>query len=217
MASDAEARESLVGELLVHETSFFRYPASFQHLASFAVARAAARPGPVRVLSTACATGQEPYSIAIALLEAGLPPTRVAVDAFDRSASAIERARAGRFDRGAARGLDPARASRWFEDQGGTLTIVPALRVLVRLEAGNLLDANRPFTQGTYDAIFCRNVLIYFDKPTQRAILERMARVLRPGGLLFIGHSENLTDRRDLYRLRGKTAYERVSDVKAAA
>ena len=81
----------------------------------------------------------------------------------------------------------------------------------------NLLDPNWD-VKGPFDAIFCRNVLIYFDKPTQKRVLERMAELLRPGGLLFIGHSENLTDRRDLYKLRGKTAYERVgAEARAAA
>ena len=190
MAADVEARELLIGELLVHETSFFRYPASFHHLASLAVARAAARPGPVRVLSAACATGQEPYSAAIALLEAGVPPERVSIDAFDRSSSAIGRARAGRFDRSRIRGLAPERVSRWFESEGGTLSISPVIRALVRFETGNILDEECPFSHVSYDAVFCRNLLIYFTEAARHRALAAIRASLAPDGVLYLGHAE---------------------------
>jgi len=199
VATDVGARELLIGDLLVHETSFFRYPASFRHLAELAVARAAARPGPVRVLSAACATGQEAYSAAIALLEAGLPPERVAVDAFDRSEEAVATARAGRYDRGGRRGLDAERTARWFEDDAGTLSVVPAVRAVVRFATGSLLDPERPFAHGTYDAIFCRNLLIYLTAEARRRALSILRTWLAPDGVLYLGHAEVLVARAEGY------------------
>ncbi len=190
VAADARARELLIAELLVHETSFFRYAPSFRHLASLAVVRAAARPGPVRVLSVACATGQEPYSAAIALLEANLSPERVSVDAFDRSPSAIEQALVGRYGGGGTRGLDAARASRWFEDQAGTLSILPSVRALVHFETGSLLDEKRPLPRQAYDAVFCRNLLIYLTQAARRRALTILRASLAPGGVLYLGHAE---------------------------
>ncbi len=193
--ADAGARGLLIGELLVHETSFFRYPASFEHLASHARARAGARPGPVRILSAACATGQEAYSAAIALLEAGIPPARVAIDAFDRSAAAIEAARAGRFERGGTRGLDPGRADRWFSADADGLTVRPSVRALVRFECGSLLGADRPFAPQTYDAVLCRNLLIYLTASARERALAILRAWLAPGGLLYLGHAEVLVAR----------------------
>ena len=193
--ADADARGLLIGELLVHETSFFRYPASFEHLAAHARARAAARPGPVRILSAACATGQEAYSVAITLLEAGLPPERIAVDAFDRSAAAVEIARAGRYERGGTRGLDPERAERWCSADTGTLTVVPAVRALVRFACGSLLGADRPFAHEAYDAVLCRNLLIYLTESARRRALTLLGDWLTPGGLLYLGHAEVLVAR----------------------
>jgi len=206
LAGDAGVRELLIAELLVHETSFFRYPASFHHLAAHAVARAASRPGPVRVLCAACATGQEAYSVAIALLEAGLPPERVSVDAFDRSAAAIEAAREGCFGRGGTRGLERERAARWFEERDGTLTVLPAVRALVRFESGSLLDDDRPFARATYDAVMCRNLLIYLTADARRRALATVRTALAPGGVLYLGHAEVLVARAEGFAPAGGSA-----------
>ncbi len=133
--------------------------------------------------------------MAMTLLEAGLPPERVAVDAFDRSAAAVETARAGRYERGGTRGLDPERAARWFEHDGGALTIVPAVRALVRFEVGDLLDDDRPFARGSYDAVFCRNLLIYLTADARRRALAALRGLLAPGGVLYLGHAEVLVAR----------------------
>jgi chemotaxis protein methyltransferase CheR len=95
----------------------------------------------------------------------------------------------------------------------GMVRIKPELPKLISFAPLNLLEASWPALKSfapTLDVIFCRNVMIYFDKPTQRQILDRFAQVLRPGGLLFIGHSENFTDHREHFALRGKTVYERL-------
>lgn len=195
IAADAATRELLIGDLLVHETSFFRYPESFRNLASLAAARTSTRPGPFRVLSAACATGQEAYSAAIALLEAGLPPERVSIDAFDRSEAAIATARAGRYDRGGKRGLDAERAARWFTTGDGTVEVLPDVRALVRFETGSLLALDRPFQSTTYDAVFCRNLLIYLTEDARRRALSILRAWLAPDGVLYLGHAEVLVAR----------------------
>ena len=195
VASDPTERERLVAELLVHETSFFRYPASFRHLSALGAARAATGSGPVRVLCVACATGQEAYSAAVALLDAGLAPERVVVDAYDRSPAAVEQARAGRFDRGAARGLEGDVAARWFRDDAGVLEASAALRARVRFEIGDLLDAARPFPGGRYDAVFCRNLLIYLTEDARGRALAALRAALAPDGVLYLGHAEVLVAR----------------------
>ena len=195
VTADAGARGCLIGELLVHETSFFRYPASFRHLSALGAARAATGSGPVRVLCVACATGQEAYSAAVALLDAGLAPERVVVDAYDRSPAAVEQARAGRFDRGAARGLEGDVAARWFRDDAGVLEASAALRARVRFEIGDLLDAARPFPGGRYDAVFCRNLLIYLTEDARGRALAALRAALAPDGVLYLGHAEVLVAR----------------------
>ena len=208
VTADAEVRERLIGELLVHETSFFRYPASFSHLAAHVVAAAAARPGCVRVLSAACATGQEAYSIAITMLEAGLPPERVAVDAFDRSHSAIRTARTGIYGPGGARGLGTERAARWFACEGDERSILPQVRGLVRFEVASCLDDDRPFAPRAYDAIFCRNLLIYLTEAARPRVLEALRASLVPGGVLYLGHAEVLVARAEGFQpLSGAGVY----------
>lgn len=86
--------------------------------------------------------------------------------------------------------------------------IKPELRQMVDFINVNLIAGDWPFRE-TFDVVFCRNVMIYFDAPTQRRVLERIHQVLKPGGLLFVGHAENFSDARDLFALKGKTVYER--------
>ncbi len=114
---------------------------------------------------------------------------------------------------GAAKGLDAARLKRHFlrgsGANAGSIKVRPELRRLIEFRTCNLMD--KALSLGApFDFIFCRNVMIYFDAPTQRAVLERMHRVAKPGALLFAGHSENFNDSRDLFKLRAKTVYERA-------
>ena len=109
--------------------------------------------------------------------------------------------------------MEPERVRRFFQRgtgvQAGQVRIRPELRSLVSFQRINLLEPSWP-VRGPFDAIFCRNVMIYFDKHTQAAILRRFAPLLRPDGLLFVGHSESLFHVSDVFRLRGKTVYELV-------
>jgi chemotaxis protein methyltransferase CheR len=113
-----------------------------------------------------------------------------------------------------ARGLSPERLKRHFlrgtAANAGFVRVKPELARLTEFRAFNLMNASWAALGDPFDIVFCRNVMIYFDNPTQRQVLERMHRAMAPGGLLYVGHSENFTDARDLFRLRGKTIYERV-------
>ena len=167
----------------------------------------------------AASTGEEPYSIAMTAADALGPGIRPRILATDIDTGVLATARRGVYSLEAAAPVPPNQLRRYFlrgsGENAGRVRVRPELGAMIDFRQLNLLDPDWKLGGG-FDAIFCRNVLIYFDKPTQRSLLERMARVLRPGGLLFIGHSENITDRRDLFRLRGKTAYERLAEAKAA-
>ena len=112
-----------------------------------------------------------------------------------------------------SRGLSPERLRKHFlrgkGDNSGHIRIKPEVAKLVEFRVLNLMDTR--WSMGdAFDIVFCRNVMIYFDAPTQRKVLERIHAVMKPHGLLFVGHSENFTDSRDLFKLRGKTVYERL-------
>jgi len=189
---DAAERTRLVADLLVHETSFFRYPASFDALAAFLAPRAAA--APVRVLHLACATGQEPLSAAMAALEAGLPEARLAIDAVDVSADAVAHARTARYQGGALRGLSIERRERWFAHDAGGWRALPVLRDRVRYAVGDALEPDVAAV-GTYDAVFCRNLLVYLTASARERVLGHVRRLLRDDGRLFVGHAEVLVAR----------------------
>jgi chemotaxis protein methyltransferase CheR len=112
-----------------------------------------------------------------------------------------------------ARGLSPQRLRSYFMKgtgaNAGRIRVKPELTKLIEFRAFNLMQARYAFPE-PFDYVFCRNVMIYFDAPTQRRVLERIHGVTTPGALLYVGHSENFTESRDLFRLRGKTVYERV-------
>ena len=137
----------------------------------------------------------------------------VSIVATDLDTSVLATAAKGQYSRDRVERLSPDRLNRFFLKGGpgldGIYTVRPELRRLVTFQRINLLEPNWS-VRGPLDALFCRNVMIYFDEPTQRRVLERMHRVLKPGGMLFVGHAENFSDSRDLFALRGKTVYERV-------
>jgi chemotaxis protein methyltransferase CheR len=136
----------------------------------------------------------------------------VQVVATDIDTKVLETAQRGVYD-ASARGLDPQRLKQHFMrgtgPNAGSIRIKPDLARLIDFRAFNLMSSDWSFGE-PFDLVFCRNVMIYFDATTQRRVLSRMHAVMRPGGLLYVGHSENFTDARALFRLRGKTIYERV-------
>jgi chemotaxis protein methyltransferase CheR len=173
--------------------------------------------GRLRIWSAGCATGEEPYALAMVLAEA-LERTGSHVDArilaTDLSPQALEHAQAGMYALDRMEGVSAERRRRWFlRGEGqyqGYACVHPRLRELVTIQPLNLLH-DWPM-RGPFDAIFCRNVVIYFDKPTKQRLFERYARLLVPGGYLFLGHSESMHGLSDAFDLVGRTVYrKRVS------
>ncbi len=189
--SEAE-QQALIEAVIVPETWFFRYPESFATLARLAVRRATELDGsrPLRVLSLPCSTGEEPYSIAMCLLDAGMAPERFQVDALDVSPVSIERATLGVYGRNSFRGESLAFRNRFFDAADGSYTVSERVRQQVRFRAGNLLEPGLLAGEQPYDVVFCRNLLIYFDLATQEQVLEVLKRLTRDDGVLFIGPAE---------------------------
>ena len=204
--TDPEWQE-FINCLTTNLTAFFREPHHFEMLARHLPDWGKA--GPVRLWSCAASTGEEPYSIAMTVAEAGLPPGRVQIEASDIDTRVLATAAEATYTLDAVRGLSDQRLRRFFlrgvGRHEGKVRVQPTLAGQVALRSFNLLSGTWPGQR--YEAIFCRNVMIYFDRPTQRQVLERLCAVLRPGGLLFVGHSENFTEHRDLVELVGKTTY----------
>jgi chemotaxis protein methyltransferase CheR len=206
-AGDAEW-QAFVNCLTTNLTAFFREPHHFDALAD----ELRRRPQHAwRLWCSAASTGEEAYSAAMVALEV-LGPGRVTILASDIDTRVLEIAQRGVYDAG-ARGLDPARLQRHFLRgtgvNAGHVRLRPQTQSLVQWRRFNLVEPTWSLGE-PFDIVLCRNVLIYFDRATQRRVLEQMHRVLRPGGLLFVGHSEHFSDARDLFRLRGKTIYARV-------
>jgi chemotaxis protein methyltransferase WspC len=190
LSSPAELQE-LIEAVIVAETWFFRDREAFAALARlvptawYDLARA-----PVRIASLPCATGEEPYSIAMALLEGGFAPARLDIRGIDISERALSRARHGVYGRNSFRGGDLSFRERWFSLGSDGYLISDAVRGCVRFDQANLFDPGFPLRSGSCDIVFCRNLLIYFDGPTQTRAVAMLAKLLTPDGVLFVGPSE---------------------------
>jgi len=210
--NDAAEWEAFTNALTTNLTSFFREAHHFPVLAEH-LKRARQ---PIEIWCSAASTGEEPYSIAITACEAFntlKPPVKIV--ATDIDTNVLKTAANGiyaieRLDR-----MAPERAKRFFlrgkGAQEGMVRVRPELREMITFKQLNLL-AGAWSVSGPFDAIFCRNVMIYFDKPTQGRILDRFAPMMKPDALLFAGHSENFLYVCDKFRLRGKTVYELDSE-----
>ncbi len=182
--------DALVDLVVVPESWILRDPAVFETALRFVQTRLLTRPGrQVRVLSLPCAGGEEPYSLAMLLAHAGIEPEHCRIDAFDLSRAAISRARAGRYTRNAFRGGDQGLRARFFTEDGDEQVIGAAPRAYVAFVQANLFDVD-PAVTGTYDLVFCRNLLIYFDLATQQRAAARLAALLADDGLLLAGYAE---------------------------
>ena len=202
--------ETFVNSLTTNLTSFFREAHHFDILAGHLKGIAEKRP--LRIWCSAASTGEEPYSLAITACEAfdSLNPP-VQIVASDIDTSVLAHGEAGLYREDRVERLSAERRRRFFTagTQPGTVSVRPELRRLITFRRINLLDPVWA-VQGPLDAIFCRNVMIYFDKPTQHAILKRFVPLLRPEGLLFAGHSESFMHAAELFRSRGRTVYQRA-------
>jgi chemotaxis protein methyltransferase CheR len=206
-AGDQEWQE-FINCLTTNLTSFFREEHHFQELARDLKTRGTR---PLRIWCNAASTGEEPYSIAMTVAESA-GPHGASIVASDIDTKVL--AAAARVVYAAdARGLSPERLRAHFlrgkGANSGFIRVKPELARAIEFRAHNLMDLNWSLGE-PFDIVFCRNVMIYFDAPTQRRVLERIHRVMKPGGWLYVGHSENFSESRDLFRLRGKTIYERV-------
>ncbi|HWX11241.1 MAG TPA: CheR family methyltransferase [Trinickia sp.] len=210
--------EAFTNALTTNLTAFFREAHHFPILAEF-VKR---RQQPVSIWCSAASTGEEPYSIAMTLVEAlGDSAARQAtIIATDLDTQVLAKGEAGIYSLDQVRPLSPERLKRFFlkgtRQHAGLVKVRPELRAMIRFQQLNLTDADYGL-RTQFDAIFCRNVMIYFDKPTQSQVLARFEPLVKPGGLLFAGHSENFTYVTHAFRLRGQTVYELARDAASGA
>ncbi len=200
--------------LTTNLTSFFREAHHFDTLADSL--RAARGRGLFRIWCAASSTGEEPYSIAMVVDEVGRDgPPDVEILASDIDTNVLERAAAGVYRLDSVKGLSPARLRRFFlrgtGPREGWARIRPELQRRVRFAQINLKAAPWP-VDGPIDVIFCRNVMIYFDKPTQRTLIERFAKLMHEDSLFITGHSESLYHCDDLLKGQGRTVYRRAPE-----
>lgn len=207
---DGPEWQEFINALTTNLTAFFREQHHFDILASHLRSKPAGTPW--RAWCNAASTGEEPYSIVMTALEtlgANAPFKLVASDIDSR---VLATAAQGMYRLDNIKGLSPERLQRFFlrgkESNAGLVRAKPELTRAIDFISVNLIRDDWPF-RDPFDVVFCRNVMIYFDAPTQRGVLERIHRVLKPGGMLFVGHAENFSESRDLFTLRGKTVYER--------
>ncbi len=208
-SNSAQEWQEFVNCLTTNLTSFFREEHHFHSLAEDVKAVQAR---PLRIWCCAASTGEEPYSIAMTCTESMGGTSQLQLICSDIDTNVLNTARKGVYSAD-ARGLSPQRLKSFFlrgtGANAGRMRVKPELQRGIEFRSLNLMDQQWSLGE-PFHMVFCRNVMIYFDAPTQRKVLERIHRVMRPGGLLYVGHSENFTEARDLFKLRGKTIYERV-------
>jgi chemotaxis protein methyltransferase WspC len=187
-----DEQDALIEEVVISESWFFRDEAPFRLFWDHVRAHWLFKPTRprLRVLSIPCAGGEEPYSIAIAFRELGLPPERGMIDAVDVSRRSLDRAARGIYGEHAFRGMDPEHRARYFRAHPKGYELDPAIRASVRFQRGNLLDPHLLRDEPSYDVILCRNLLIYLDFASRRSALDTLDRLLARPGLLFLGHAE---------------------------
>jgi chemotaxis protein methyltransferase CheR len=204
----SEEREAFVNALTTNLTSFFREPHHFELLSAWAGERAKASAAPIRVWSSGCSTGEEAWSIAMVLREAVGAAEILATD-IDSEVLRVGQAAVYQAERCEA--MPQARVKRHFlrgvGANEGLVSVRPELRAMVRFAQLNLQAPVWPLAE-RFDAIFCRNVVIYFEREAQLRLAERFAARLAPGGLLLVGHSESFPAGHAAFRSCGRTAYE---------
>ena len=206
---DAEEWEAFTNALTTNLTSFFREPHHFPILAEHLRKQDTTRQ--LTLWCSACSTGEEAYSMAMTAVETLGGHERVHIIASDLDTKVLQTAREGLYKADAVARLPTHQVERFFlpctGDQAGYMQVKPELKRMIDFRCINLLDPVWP-VHAPLDAIFCRNVMIYFNKETQLSILKKFAPLLRQNGLLFAGHSESFYYASALFRLRGHTVYE---------
>jgi chemotaxis protein methyltransferase CheR len=200
-----------VNALTTNLTSFFREGHHFTRLVELLEAQGP--PPRLRIWSAGCSTGEEPYTLAMTLLKAFGASTQIQILATDLDTAVLETAARGVYPLARVEGLSEEWKRfaflRGTGEQRGLARVRPEVRGLVSFQVLNLRETPWPLEAGAFQAVFCRNVMIYFDKPTQRELLGRFRQRLEPGGLLFVGHSEALLDPNLGFHPLGQTIYRR--------
>jgi chemotaxis protein methyltransferase CheR len=207
--------EEFTNAVTTNLTSFFREPHHFEFLARELLPKLVANPGStrrIRLWCCAASTGEEPYSIAMVLREAQslLAGWDAKLLATDLDSKVLATGSTGEYGADRFQNMAQARLQKYFDEVDGAgkcFSATDELRDLITFKQLNLM--NEWPMRGPFDAIFCRNVVIYFDKDTQRVLFERMSKLQRPGDYLFLGHSESLYRVSEKYDLIGKTIYRR--------
>jgi chemotaxis protein methyltransferase WspC len=182
--------QALIDAIVVPETWFFRNAQAFAQVAGLFTAARPANGAELRILSLPCSSGEEPYSIAMALLDAGVAPRRFTIDAVDVSERSLALARRAIYGPNSFRGEDLRFRDRHFEVTASGYRLNDAARERVTFATGNLLAPHLLAGAQPYDVVFCRNLLIYFDSATQHRAIEILRRLLAPDGTLFVGPAE---------------------------
>jgi chemotaxis protein methyltransferase CheR len=207
IAAEQEWQE-FINCLTTNLTSFFREDHHFLALAEALKSLSTRSP---RIWCNAASTGEEPYSITMVLNEVLGPSSGAHLLATDIDTKVLATAQRGVYAAD-SRGLSPERLKKHFMrgtgSNAGFIRVKPEMSKLIDFRPFNLMSTHWSLGE-PFDMVFCRNVMIYFDHATQRKVLERIHGVMKPGSLLFVGHSENFTDSRDLFHLQGKTIYKR--------
>jgi chemotaxis protein methyltransferase CheR len=212
---DSEAEQvAMVNAITTNLTGFFREPHHFNTLARDIIpelVRSTSHGRRLRIWSAGCSSGEEPYSIAMTVLSA--LPQRDQWDALilatDVDTNMVATGQAGLYDAARTEPVPTELRRRYvLPGDGDMIEMAPALKHIIRFKPLNLLQS-WPM-RGKFDVIFCRNVVIYFDKDTQRALFDRYADILKPDGWLFIGHSESLFRVTDRFRHLGRTTYRKI-------
>ncbi len=216
--SDGDELAHLIDAISTNHTFFFREIAHFDFLSKTAVPEMKVRAkhehwSHFRVWSAACSSGEEPYSVAMLLDETLGDAWRWHIECTDISNRILDRAQAGIYREETVGKLDPVRIRKYFQKghgpQQGNYRIKPRLQANIDFQRLNLLEGAFPFDQ-LFHVIFCRNVMIYFDRATQEELIQKLTRQVVPGGYIFVGHSESLTGIRHSLQMVRPAIYRRA-------
>lgn len=202
LISDQEEMDELVEEVVVPETWFFRNSVPFDSMVKCVQSmggKVGSGDSRVRILSLPCSTGEEPYSIAIKLLKSGLPEDWFQIDAVDISKRALRKARRAIYGKHSFRETGGVPETGYFTSTRSGHQVLPHVKKHVNFLEGNILKDSIAPESEYYDIIFCRNLLIYFDRPTQKKALEKLDSMLKKNGILFVGHAETTDANKDLF------------------
>ncbi|HEY1405326.1 MAG TPA: protein-glutamate O-methyltransferase CheR [Spirochaetota bacterium] len=212
-SSYSEEIINFINAITTNKTEFFREEQHFEILLSSILPEFDSKgKRSLRIWSAGCSTGEEPYSIAMTLLRhyGNLGSRDVRILATDIDTQVLQKGLAGIYKSDQVADMDPSLIRNYFlPNRDGSFRIIEEAQKIITFKRLNLLDAEYPMKK-KFNCIFCRNVIIYFDKPTQRALFERFNAYLEDDGYLFVGHSENLSGLSDRFKLIGRTVYKKA-------